>query len=208
MRRAIIIGVVLGATAVTASAKPGAAIIPPMEIELGQAITASASGRQIESTQLLIGVSWASLWPRDTPVDVSVGVICNMTPVPLARDKVSGGAMGLPPPGDVDTDAGPFVDVALRTARGNAWRSWLGARGELIDQGEVAALGIAARASVELWVPVKAADGGGNAMAAVFGTFALSAWAEAGLREQPHGAASFVAAGLGARIPFLIVAGG
>lgn len=208
MRGAIIVAVVLGATAVTASAKPGVAFIPPMEIELGQAVTASASGRQIESTQLLIGMSWASLWPKDTPVDVSVGVICNMTPVPLARDKVSGGGMAGPQPGDVDTDAGPFVDVAVRTAHGNAWRSWLGARGELIDQGEVSALGMAARASVEIWVPVKAADSGGNSTAAIFGTFALSAWAEAGLREQPHGAASFVAAGLGARIPFLIVAGG
>jgi hypothetical protein len=207
MRGAIIVAVVLGATAVTASAKPGVAFIPPMEIELGQVVTASASGRQIESTQLLIGVSWASLWPKDTPVDFSVGVICNMTPVPLARDKLSSGMTG-PQPGDVDTDAGPFVDLAVRTARGGAWRSWLGARGELIDQGDVSALGVAARASVEIWVPVKAADGGGNAMAAIVGTFALSAWAEAGLREQPHGAASFVAAGLGARIPFLIVAGG
>jgi hypothetical protein len=207
MRGAIIVAVVLGATTVTAAAKPGAAFIPPMEIELGQAVTASASGHQIESTQLLIGVSWASLWPKDTPVDVSIGVICNMTPVPLARDKVSLGGEG-PQPGDVDTDSGPYVDVAVRTARGEAWRSWLGARGELMDQGEVSALGVAARASVEIWVPVKGADSGGNAMAAIFGTFALSAWAEAGLREQPHGAASFVAAGLGARIPFLIVAGG
>ncbi len=207
MRGAFIIAAVLGATAVTASAKPGAAIIPPMEIELGQAVTASTSGRQIESTQLLIGVSWASLWPKDTPVDVSVGVICNMTPVPRGRAKL--GTEGPRPlAGDVDSDAGPFVDVAVRTARGGAWRSWLGARGELIDQGDVSALGVAARASVEIWVPVKAADSGGNSTAAIFGTFALSAWAEAGLREQPHGAASFVAAGLGARIPFLIVAGG
>lgn len=89
----------------------------------------------------------------------------------------------------------------MRGAAGRHWRTWVGGRGELLDHGEVSGLGCAARASIEVWTGVFAGGHGG----AVMGTLALSAWAETGLREQPHReVASFVAAGLGLRLPFVV----
>lgn len=198
--------VVCGAGARAAEAKPGGIIIPPMEVELGHSVTGTADGGSLEATQLMVGVSWASLWPRDTPVDLSIGLIVNTYAAPASVVQARGVESVEPAS---DTDAGTYVDVAVRMARGRHWRTWVGARGEVIDQGEQNALGVAARASMELWAPALAGESDGNGFAAVVGTVALSAWAEIGLREQPRGAASFTAAGLGVRVPFLIaVVGG
>lgn len=192
---------VLGATAGAAEASHGGVFIPPLEVELGHAIAGAADGGTLESTQLLVGISWASIYPRPTPIDVSVGVICSMYPAPTVAAARTAG-----PPPAADVDSGGYVDVAVRTASGPHWRMWAGARGELIDQGERSALGVAARASMELWAPTVGGDSHGPGIAMFLGTVAVSAWAEAGVREQPRGVASFVAAGLGMRIP-LIIAG-
>lgn len=195
----------LAGTVRTAHAGHGAVFVPPLEVELGHAVIGAPQGGTMEATQLMIGVSWASLFPRDTPVDFSVGVICNIFPEPDAAGALARGAA---PAAERRVDSGGFIDVAVRTARGRHWRMWAGGRGELIDLGEASMLGAAARASMELWLPAVGGDSSGGGFAAVLGTVALSAWAEAGVREQLRGgAASFVASGLGMRIP-LMVAGG
>ena len=189
---------VLAVTAGRAAAGRGA-FVPPLEVELGHAVTGAPDGRQLESTQLLVGLSWASLYPKPTPVDVSVGVISTFRPA----DETMATARVVDDEDDGDSAVGGYIDVAVRGAAGRYWRTWIGGRGELMDHGRVSGLGGAARASIEVWAGTAA--GGHNAL--ILGTVALSAWAETGLREQPDGGtASFVAAGLGMRLP-LIVAG-
>jgi hypothetical protein len=188
------------ATAGVAHAGSGAVFIPPMEVELGHAVSGAPDGTQDESTQLLVGVSWASLWPKPTPVDFSIGVISTFRPAP--DDTLAARGSTAPAP-DGETACGGYIDVAVRGASGKHWRTWIGGRGELMDHGRISALGGAARASVEVWAGTAAGDR--NAL--LVGTVALSAWAETGLREQPYGgAASFVAAGLGVRVPLILAA--
>jgi hypothetical protein len=185
-----------GATAGVAHAGRGA-FIPPMEIELGHAVTGAPDGGRTEATQLLVGISWASLYPKATPIDVSVGFISTITAVdvPMATARVTG------PEEPSEVAAGGYIDVAVRGAAGRHWRTWIGGRGELMDRGRISALGAAARASIEIWAGTATSDR--NAF--LCGTVALSAWAESGVREQPHGgAATFVAAGMGMRLPLLI----
>ncbi|MCL4227928.1 MAG: hypothetical protein KJZ91_25970 [Myxococcales bacterium] len=187
-----------GALAGTAHAGRGGAL-PPLEIELGHAVTHTTRG-QHEAPQLLVGLSWASLYPRPTPIDVSVGVVATFAPAPGPRARARATSPVAEPAADGGA-AGAFLDVAVRGAAGRHWRTWVGGRGELLDHGEVSGLGCAARASIEVWTGVFAGGHGG----AVMGTLALSAWAETGLREQPHReVASFVAAGLGLRLPFVV----
>lgn len=189
----------IAATAGTAHAGHGAVFIPPMEVELGHAVSGAPDGLPVESTQLLVGVSWASLYPKPTPVDFSIGIISTFRPGP---DESMVAARTAPPP-DGETATGGYIDVAVRGASGRHWRTWIGGRGELMDHGRISALGGAARASVEVWAGTAAGDR--NAL--LVGTVALSAWAETGLREQPYGgAASFVAAGLGVRVPLIVAA--
>ncbi len=183
----------------TASAHAGrGAFIPPMEIELGHAVTGAPDGGQIEATQLMVGISWASLYPRPTPIDVSVGFISTFSPAdddPMATARVTG------PEEPDDVAAGGYIDVAVRGAAGRHWRTWIGGRGEIMDHGRISALGGAARASIEIWTGTSSSERG----ALLCGTVALSAWAESGVREQPNGgAATFVAAGMGMRVPLLI----
>lgn len=191
-----VVCVALAGTAGSAAAGRGA-FIPPLEIELGHAVTAEADGGQLETTQLLVGLSWASVYPKPTPVDFSVGIISNFRPADdaMTTARVVGAE-------EEESLVGGYIDVAVRGAAGKNWRTWIGGRGELLDHGRVSALGGAARASIEIWAGTAA--GGNNAL--IVGTVALSAWAETGLREQPYGgAASFVAAGLGMRVPLIVV---
>jgi hypothetical protein len=190
--------VALAGTTGSAAAGRGGVFIPPVEVELGHAVTADADGGQNESTQLLVGISWASLYPKPTPVDVSVGVISTFQPAAPAMSSTR-----VIHADETDSAVGGYIDFGVRGAAGKNWRTWIGGRGELMDHGRVSALGGAARASVEVWAGTAA--GGNNAF--IVGTVALSAWAETGLREQPYGgAASFVAAGLGMRLPLIVAA--
>lgn len=196
------IGVALAVVCVALAGNAGSAaaghgvFIPPVEIELGHAVTAEPDGGQLESTQLLVGLSWASLYPKPTPIDFSVGLISTFQPA----DDTMATARVVGPEEDTST-VGGYIDVAVRGAAGKYWRTWVGGRGELMDHGRVSVLGGAARASVEVWVGTS----GGGHNGVILGTVALSAWAETGLREQPYGgAASFVAAGFGMRLPLII----
>jgi hypothetical protein len=190
-----VVCVALAGTAGSAAAGRGA-FVPPLEVEVGHAVTAEPDGGQLETTQLLVGLSWASVYPTPTPVDVSIGFISNFRPADDAMTTAR-----VVDPDEEESVVGGYIDVAVRGAAGKHWRTWVGGRGELLDHGRVSGLGGAARASIEIWAGTAA--GGNNAF--IVGTVALSAWAETGLREQPYGgAASFVAAGLGMRVPLIV----
>lgn len=183
----VVVGVVAGAPA--AQARP--AFLPPLEVEVGAASISTPGGSHALATQWMVGASWASAYPGRTPVDVSLGVIVIST---------GPDAPASPMPASTVDGAGGFLDVALRVDEGRHWRAWLGARGEMLGIEGVGVLGAAGRVSVELWRGVAAGGGGGG----IFGTLAISAWAELGVRERPdRSLASTAATGLGVRLPMI-----
>lgn len=170
--------------------------VPPLELSLGRAMSGAPDGPGA-TTQLTVGLSWASLYPKPTPVDVQIGVV--VTTVPVRGERLLARASE---PVDTECLAGGYVLVAARGAAGRHWRTWMAARGELVDLGDDPGLGAAARASIELWVGDTHRDEHVHGI----GVGAISAWAELGVREQPaDGVATFVAAGLGFRLPLMVL---
>jgi hypothetical protein len=210
-------------------------LLPPLELELGTAVM-EVRGGHVTATQVAVGLSWASLWPKPTPVDVSIGVIGTFTPAdaPAAAGTACRGATcrtldGSPPvdersesagggghagsaggaggsaPRGIDAASvrafGGFVATDVRVAHGRRWRAWTGGRGELLRSHGIGVRGAAARASIELWLPVAASSRGG----VLFGSFAVSSWIEVGVRERAdHTVGASAAAGLGLRLPFVL----
>lgn len=185
--------VVAIAGATTDRAQAGAGFFPPLEVELGRSAIATRGGPDVGATELLVGMSFASLYPKPTPVDVSLGWVASF--VPAIDEPVVGPSMDRPA-----NAGGAFVAVDWRAVEGKHWRGWLGGRGELMATEDVGVLGGFGRASIELWHPVMAGGGGGGIMGAV----ALSAWMEVGVRERPDRSLARVAsAGIGLRLPLV-----
>lgn len=177
-------------------ARAGGAFVPPLSIEVGGA-SVSTPERAVPAAQVLVGVSWASLDPHPTPVDVSVGLVVTSE---LDETSPPAAARAVAPRPSIDATGG-FLGVGVRLDHGRHWRTFAGVRGELLDQDGVGVLGGAAHVSAELWHPVATSGPGGG----ILGTVALAAWAEVGARERPQGgAAAIVAAGLGVRLPLVI----
>lgn len=188
MRRAIVTGVLSIALApASAAAMPG--ILPPLELELGTSLIAAPDGGAVPATLLLVGVSWASLSPEPTRVDVTAGVIATFAD---ERDVERGA---------VSDGTGGYLDLAYAVVQRPHLRAWLGGRGELMSAGDVGVLGGAVRASAEVWRGVFAAGSG----AGIGGTLAFAVWVELGARERPdRSIAPSAAAGLGLRLPLIL----
>ena len=179
-------------------ADAGGAFLPPLELEYGAIGFANRDRPPERATQLLVGISWASLQPKPTRFDASVGILATFAiserPPALARgattESTTVGA------------AGAFLDMAVRIHQRRHVRAWVGGRVELLGNNGRNVLGSAARTSIELWRPavVKMGRGGG-----IMGALAVSLWTEVGLRERTDRPASpTFAAGLGVRLPFFI----
>ncbi|MBK9036700.1 MAG: hypothetical protein IPL61_36525 [Myxococcales bacterium] len=176
----------------TAHASGGA--LPPLELELGQASIATPQG-EVAATEVLVGLSFASLYPRPTPIDVSVGWVGTFVPAPATAEAAR--MTSTAPPADT---SGGFLALEARAAEGAHWRAWIGGRAELLSTEDTRALGAFGRVSVELWRPVVATGNGGG----IVGTLAIAAWAEIGMRERVGGGlGSVVAGGLGVRLPLV-----
>lgn len=195
------------AVAVTAVAAPrlaaagsGAVVVPPLEVEIGRVSASSAEGAPIVTGQILVGISWASLYPSRTPVDVSVGFISIGDTEPTTTSVAKKTSSTTEPPAG-DQSNGTFVAAEVRLAEGRYWRTWAGGRGEVLSVHGARRQGGFGRMSAEIYVGGADAQGNG-----VFcGTVALSGWLELGARERLDGSlARVVAAGFGLRIPFLM----
>ena len=178
--------VVLGVLAIASRASAGGGVfLPPLEVEIGAASITTRDGSSVLATQWLVGASWASGHRRSTPIDVSLGVISTSSEGPSR-------------PGEVTDATGGFLHFALRVREGRHYRTWAGVRGELMGTEGVGVLGATGRVSAELWRGVEAVDHD----AAVLGAFALTVWAELGVRERPdRSLAQTAAIGLGVRLP-------
>ncbi len=181
-------------------AAAGGGFLPPLSIEVGAASISTPDGGHIAASQGLVGLSWASLYPKPTPIDLGVGVIWTAVPDPVESTVMR--TIG-PSERDPSADAvGGYLHMAVRVDSGRHWRTWAGMRGELMGQDGVGVLGGAARVSAELWTGIGVGGSGG----AILGTVALTGWAELGARERPdRSIATIVAAGVGVRLPLVAV---
>jgi len=200
--RAAVLSLVVAATLTAHRAHASGGFLPPLEVQYGDAVTGGPADTRIVQSQLLVGVSWASLYPKSTPVDISAGVIATFsdddTTVPAGGDT----ARRLTTPTPSHDAVGGYLYLARAIDTRSHFRTWLGARGELMGTDGVGVLGGALRTSFELWTGAMAADHSSGIM----GTVALGLWAEVGIREQAdRSVASFAAAGLGIRLPMIAV---
>jgi hypothetical protein len=183
----------------------GGLFVPPLRAELGSSVNAGPSG-PYASTDMSVGVHWASLSPRRSAFDVGVGFTSSLGqdtypqkvgPHATPRDQLA-----------PITASGGYLELAARVRAGKHWRTWLGARGELAT-GErfgrqSSSVAASARLSTELFGGV--AGGGGDGL--VLGTFAIGLYVEAKYREYGDGApgASSLGAGVSGRLPLILVA--
>ncbi len=193
--------------AVAIAASPAHArggFLPPLEVQYGGTVTGAPGGDTTFASQLLVGLSWASLYPKPTPVDISAGVIADFGLEPASTMPTSSARTSTHPDGDdpSTTRIGGYLHVARAIESQKHFRVWLGTRGELMSTNGVGVLGGALRTSVELWSGTTVGGHNGGIM----GTVALAVWAEVGVREQAdRSVASFAGAGLGIRLPLVAV---
>jgi len=199
--RLLALAIVTLVLAAPRSADARGGFLPPLEVQYGGTVTGAPGGDTTFASQLLVGLSWASLYPNPTPVDISAGVIANFE---LESDAMPVSARSTTPTQDPPstTTVGGYLHVARTLESQKHFRVWLGTRGELMSSNGVGVLGGALRTSVELWSGTTMGGHGGGIM----GTVALAVWAEVGVREQSdRSVASFAGAGLGIRLPLVAV---
>jgi len=204
--RFVVASLVVLVTTATASAKPGAIVIPPFEAEIGAAssVGASQDAGVGTATEFRIGFHWASLYWHPTPIDIGVGFVTT------SRQSFGGtiDRVATAPEDHSLSLSGAYVSAAYAIENHKHWRTWLGARLEMLmgsNQGEsVTSTGVAVRLATELY----SAGAGGVAdqhVAAFFaGAWAVGVYVEGLHRGIPGDLGEIdAAAGLTMRIPFI-----
>ena len=193
---AVFFGVAL--ESIPSHACPGM-FMPPFKLDLGR--TWSESGtRSSSGSVLLVGLSRATLDPRPVAFDVGLGYVRwsagdDATSTIAARSTTSSRPI---------SDAqGGYLELAARVLESRSVRSWLAVRAELLSS-DGAAFGVAARVASELWTGANKRDGGLFA----FGSLAIGAYVEAGLREGRDDDIKTFTIGITVRSPFVVIGGG
>jgi len=211
---AAIAAAVIGAAPVEARAGGGFFAIPPLRLDVGPQVLYGFEGPR-DGGQILVGIHLASLWPGDTPVDLGIGLVAASAERPAgqagAAPRLRAASSSSSGSGSPDTDddlTGYYLEAAGLVAGGRYWRTWLGARGELVtadvDGVTHEGWGMAARVTIELRDGGAGAIGGGSGTAVMFGTAAIGVYAEASLRDVPGPVGGLgLSAGLSLRVPFL-----
>ncbi len=202
----VVIALVAGSASL-ARARGGALFIPPIEVDAGTGAPigepAAVTGA---TTEMLIGLHWASLAWMPTPIELGVGYIEHSQA--LASPEFARTTMR------VDEHlrlSGGYFTVGYAVVQHRHWRTWLAARGELLKarmpDREFSTRGGAVRLATELFASVHGMGGHGGAGGIIAGTFAIGFYIEAARRELPQElGATEVTAGLTFRLPLIAVA--
>ncbi len=208
-------GVIHGVSDGTAAAKGGALALPPLEVNIGA--TAPVTGGEAApgpSTDLMIGVHWASLYWRPTSYDVGVGYIGSY------RDLVPGYRSATPvadrttQPGEAADQMklhGGYFSLGRTFYSQPHLRAWAELRGELllVDTGgrPFSAIGGALRFALELYSSGVGGVSDHSTIAMFAGTIAIGVYVEASHRDLPSELGpTGVTTGVSFRIPFLLAA--
>jgi len=189
--------------------------VPPAKFDFGYLTFATADGTY-RGAQWMVGLNWATIYPKRTRLDVGVGYVGavfqnpfattathpTQPPVMAPTKDVKGGVSVVPEPDPTIALNGGYLELSTRVASGSHWRTWLSGRGELLSVDGDGSLGTAARVSTEVWSGVMAGDRGGL----VVGVLSLGLWVEASARELGNrGVVTAASAGMSVRIPLLLV---
>lgn len=194
-----------------------AGVVPPSQTEVGTTVIADG-GRPQNGIRFATGAHLASgQTAPDRNLDIGVGVVYERLAAPPAGGEAR--ALGAAAPMEVEAPAfidakGSYIDVAGVLQRAAWYRTWIGARSELMTQvgldGERRAIGATyARVAWEAYAPVKATGSGSDSSGAfgagfAYGAFALGLFLESGIRYAEGEKPAFVAiGGMSLRMPWL-----
>lgn len=187
--------------AATATAHAGGGFVPPMRIDLGTAVSGSEHAL---GGQLVAGIHWASVYPKKTYLDVGIGIVSTSFGGPEEPAPRKTGVRPGPVRDPLSIFAG-YVEVATRPSGNGWWRTWIGTRIEAgqgardgHDQGMV---GVAVRASAELWAGTATSDSGGG----LLGVGAIGLYGELSARRFEDDADDLGASvGFSFRVPLIL----
>jgi hypothetical protein len=199
--------IVLAASGTAFAGRGGAVAIPPAEVDFG-AGTSVGDTVVGPSTDILVGVHWASLYWKPTKVDVGIGYVGSFRDTFPEGSPAVARTMPLDEPDHRLRLNGGYLDVAYALETHPHWRTWLSTRIEMlhaeVNGREFAAVGSAARLATEFYASGVAMASDHSSGAIVAGTFALGIYVEASHRNLPSDLGpTEVSAGFSIRIPFL-----
>lgn len=182
----------------SASARGGAIALPPLEVDVGATAPVGGGEAVGPSTDVLVGVHWASLFWRPTRYEVGAGYVGSF------RDLRRG------EPGDRFALNGGYLALGRSLFTSPHLRSWVELRGELLHASvpgrEFSALGGAVRFAAEIYSSGAGGRSSPGSVAMFAGTFALGMFVEASHRDVPTALGpTGVSTGISIRIPFLLV---
>ena len=196
----------------TASAgSPGVIALPPLEVDIGHHVAVGGGEAVMSSTEILIGIHWASLYWKPTSWDVGVGYVGSrraLRPSFAPTAERSYDATADEPALTMD---GTYLTLSRTMYTRASFRTWVELRGELlrVDNGlrTFSSLGGAVRFAAEVYWAGIGGVSDRNAVALFAGTWAFGVFVEGGHRELarqlgPTG----VTSGISIRIPFLFAA--
>jgi hypothetical protein len=179
---------------------------PPAKMDFGYLTFATEDGTYA-GMQWLVGLNWATIYPRKTRFDIGIGYVGAAVQDPFAGERPQPthpvkGVTVLPEERAPLLMHGGYLEMSTRIAAGSHWRTWFSARGELLSVDGKGSLGAAARVSTELWHGWLESDRGGI----LCGVLSLGLWVEGSARELGDRAVVAAAsAGMSLRIPLLVI---
>jgi len=221
MRPSLLSALFVTAIVGNAEAKPGAILVPPMEVDFGVG-TPIGNSNVTSSTELRAGVHWASLSWKPTWLDVGIGYAGSWRGIePMYFARTSDGTI------EDQTLAlhGVYVELGYAIENEKNWRTWIGGRvegftGKLNDndivavakgrsaERELLAVGGALRIATEFYIPGVKGVGDARTLGFYAGTWALGIYVEGSQRSLPAELGPLsVAAGVTARVPFILAIG-
>jgi hypothetical protein len=209
MRIGVAAVIVLASTGIAHAGKPAAIVIPPVELEVGAAspVGPAADAELGPATEFRVGMHWASLYWKPTKIDIGVGFVASYRDSYASMNSERTLTTG--PDDHMLSLKGMYVTGAYAIENHRHWRTWLGARLEMLtgsNSGErVTTTGVAVRLATELYSSSVGGVSDRSAIAMFAGAWALGVYVE-GLHRGIPGDVTEVdaAAGVTMRIPFIL----
>ncbi len=211
MKRVVIAACLFALSGTASAGGAGVIALPPLEVDIGHHIAVSGGEAVVSSTEILVGVHWASLYWKPTSWDIGVGYVGSrraLRPSYAAASERSISVDGDDPQLAMN---GTYLTLSRTMVATHRYRSWVELRGELlrVDDGRrvYSALGGAVRFAAEVYWSGVGGVSDRKAVAVFAGTWAVGFFLEGGHRELawelgPTG----VTSGVSIRIPFLFAA--